>query len=127
MHVDPMIRFDVAQQIEIPLEGNVRIVSTLEQDLDPTQCLAFVDLLTDGLEAQDVSLVVLRPPVERAELAIRNTHIGVVDVAVDDVGDCVLGVEPPPFTIGEEAQLQEARVPVQLERLGKFAGLPIHV
>ena len=85
--VDRVVALDVAHQVEVPLERDVRIVPALEQDLHAADRLALVDLGADLLEAQHVALVVLGPAVERAELAVGDADVGVVDVAVDDVGD----------------------------------------
>src|SRR5690606_37778222 len=48
--VDRMMALDVAHQLEIPLERDVRVVAALEKDLDPAERLTLVDLLTDLLE-----------------------------------------------------------------------------
>jgi hypothetical protein len=48
----------------------------------------------------------LRTAVERAELAIGDADVGVIDIPVDDVSDHVLRVLPPPLGVGQLAQLQ---------------------
>jgi hypothetical protein len=103
MDVDRMVPFDIAHQIEVPLERDVRIVSALQQNLDSPNRLALVDLAPDLLETQNVAFPVFGPAVERAELAVSNAHIGVVDVPIDDVGDNVLGVLQPTLGIGQLA------------------------
>ena len=113
--VDRVVALDVAHQVEVPLERDVRIVPALHQDLDAADRLALVDLGADLLEGQDVALGVLRPAVERAELAVGDADVGVVDVAVDDVGDDVLGVLPPALGVGQPAQLEERGALVELE------------
>ena len=45
-----MMLLDVAHQLQVPLERDVRIVPTLQQDLHSAQRLAFLDLLANGLE-----------------------------------------------------------------------------
>ncbi len=99
--VDRMVALDVAHEIQIPLERDVGVVPPLHEDLDAAERLALVDLATDLLEAQHVALEVLGPAVKRTELAVRDADVGVVDVAIDDVGDDRLGMEPPPFGVGE--------------------------
>jgi len=59
--------------------------------------------------------------VERAELAVGDADVGVVDVAVDDVGDRVLGVLSLALVVGKPAQLQEGGVLVELETGFEFA------
>src|ERR671910_2018859 len=106
---------DIAHQLEVPLERNVGIVAPLKQNLDASDGLALVDLGADLLEAEYVALVVLGPAVEGAELTIRHAHVGVVDVSIDDVGDHVLRVVPPPLGIRQLPQLQERRSLIELE------------
>jgi hypothetical protein len=115
MDVDRVVPLDVAHQLEIPLERDVRVVSALEQDLHAADGLALVDLGADLLEAEDVPLGVAGPAVERAELAVGDADVGVVDVPVDDVGDHALRVPAPPLRVGELAQLQEGGVLVEVE------------
>src|SRR4051812_6877925 len=96
-----MMPLDIAHQLEIPLERYIRVVTALEQYLNATDRLALIDLCADLLEAQDIPFPVLRTPIERAELAIGDAYIGVVDVPVDDVGDHILGMVPPPLGISQ--------------------------
>ena len=46
---------DVAHQVEVPLERDVRVVPALEEDLHAADRLALVDLGADLLEAQHVA------------------------------------------------------------------------
>src|SRR5688500_3178855 len=110
-----MMLLDVAHQLQVPLERYVGVVATLKQDLDATDRLALIDLGPDLLEAQDVSLAVLRSSIEGAELTVCDADVGVVDVSVDDVGDHVLRVLPPPLGISEVPQLQQRRPLVELK------------
>src|SRR5438094_25092 len=105
--VNRMVALDVAHQVQVPREGDVGIVAPLDEDLHAAERLQLVDLATDLLEREDVPLGVLRPPVERAELAVRDADIGVVDVPIDDVGDLVLRMQPPPRLVGEGAELEQ--------------------
>src|SRR2546426_737781 len=98
----------------------------LHQDLASAQGLHLVDLPADLLEREHVPLEVLGPPVERAELAVRDAHVGVVDVPVDDVGDDVFGVEPPPRGVGQPPQLEQGGALVQLEGAAELGGGPVH-
>ena len=120
MDMDWMMPFDVAHQLEVPLEGDVRVVSSLEEDLDPADRLALVDLGADLLEAQDVPFGVPGPAVERAELAIGDADVGVVDVPVDDVGDDVFRVLPLALGVREAAQLEQGGPLVEFEEVLEF-------
>ena len=116
-----MMLLDVAHQLEIPLERDVGVVSALQQDLHAADRLALVDLGADLLEAEHVAFAVLGPAIERAELAVGDADVGVVDVPVDDVGDHVLRMLPPPLGVGELAQLQQRGPLVELEIVLEFA------
>src|SRR5689334_12083012 len=105
--VDRVVPLDVAHQVEVPLERDVGVVPALDEDLHPADGFELVDLAADLLERQHVSLGVLRPTVERAELAVRDADIRVVDVPVDDVRDDVLRVEAPARLIRQAAQLEQ--------------------
>ena len=107
VNVDRVVPLDVAQQIQVPRERDVGVVAALDQNLHTAQRAQLVDLPADLLEGEHVALGVLGAAVERAELAVGDADVGVVDVAVDDVGDGVLGVEAPPCLIGERPQLEQ--------------------
>jgi len=113
--VDRMVALDVAQQVEIPLERDVGVVSSLHQDLDAADRLELVDLAADFLERQQVPLGMFGAPIERAELAVGDAHVCVVDVSVDDVRDDVLGMQLPSDIIREPAQLEQRGALVEFE------------
>ena len=98
----------------------------MEEDLHTPQRLAFVDLLANLLEAQNVALAVFRPAVERAELSVGDADIGVVDVSVDDVGHDICRVLPPPLCIREAPELEQARPLIELEIFLEFTGTAIY-
>src|SRR5207247_2344854 len=54
-------------------------------------------------------------PIERAELAVGDAHVCVVDVSVDDVRDDVLGMQLPSDIIREPAQLEQRGALVEFE------------
>ncbi len=56
--------------------------------------------------------------VEGAEGAVLGAEVGVVDVAIDDVGDDALGVEAATDGVGLEAQPDEVRGVEVIEGLG---------
>src|ERR1035437_5891088 len=115
VHVDRVVLLDVAQQVEVPLERDVRIVTALDQDLHAAERLHFVDLRADLFVAERPALVVLRTTIERAEAAAGDAHGRVVDVAVDDVRDDAVGMQLPAHAVGFCTELQQRRT---LEPLG---------
>src|SRR6266404_2279445 len=118
--VDRVVALDVAQQIEIPLERDVGVVSALHQNLHAADCLELVDLAADFLERQQVPLGMFGAPIERAELAVGDADVRVIDVSVDDVRDDVLGMQLPPDVIRELAQLEQRGALVELEVRPEF-------
>jgi hypothetical protein len=67
-------------------------VAALHEDLDGAELLGLVDLGADLLVGERPALVVLGAAIERAEAAVGDADVRVVDVPVDDVGDRVVRV-----------------------------------
>src|SRR6185437_9076806 len=117
VNVNGMVRLNVLEQLEIPLEGDVRVVSPLHEDLHGTQLFRLVDFRADLLERERVAFAMLGPPIERAEAAVGDADVRVVDVPVDDVRDGVVRVLFLAHAIGFEPELQERRVRVEIEQV----------
>src|SRR5437667_1146397 len=113
--MDRMVSLDVAQQVQVPLERDVGVVSALHQNLDAPDRLQLVDLAADLFERQEVPVRMLGTAVERAELAVGDADVRVVDVPVDDVRDDVLGMELPADVVRQTSQLEQRGALVQLE------------
>ena len=111
------LRLMYLQQVEIPLERDVRVVPALHQDLDAAQRLGFVDLGADLLERQRLAFVVLRAAVERAEAAVGDADVRVVDVAVDDVRDDAVRMLLAAHAVGLGAELEQRGVGVEVEEV----------
>ena len=109
--------FDRTEQILVPRQRQIRVVSSLQQELHAANGDRFVDLPEQLLEAEHVS--VRRPdrPIERAEVALRDADVRVVHVAIDDVRHHALGVLARPHLVGELPEKRRRRVPVQRERI----------
>src|SRR5437016_13572484 len=75
---------DCAEQIFVPRQGQVRIVTALQQQLRAADGNRLVDLAKQLLEAEYVSLRGTDGAIERAEVTFRNADVRVVDVAIDD-------------------------------------------
>ena len=126
VNVDRMMRLDVAHQLEVPVERDVRVVAALQQDLRAADRLALVDLGADLFKRQHIPFVVLRPPIEGAEGTVGHADVGVVDVAIDDVRHRRVRVEPVAGRIGQGAEFEQRGALVELERLAKLAAVAIH-
>ena len=91
--------------------------AALHQDAGAAHLLGLGDLLVDFFEVEDVALVGAgnifsffgKGAVEGAEGAVLGAEVGVVDVAIDDVGDHVLGVKAATDGVGLEPQPDEVR------------------
>ena len=92
---------DGAKEILVPLERQIRIVPTLQQQLNAAERDRLVDLAEDLLEAEHVSFGRPDRPIERAEVAARDADVRVVDVAIDDVGDESVGMLAGADLVGE--------------------------
>src|SRR5581483_7792461 len=79
-----------------------RMQSALHQHTRPPEFYRLADLLVDGFEIQNVTLFGLRAfqgAVEGAESAVLGAEVGVIDVAVNDVGDHAFGVQLSPHRV----------------------------
>ena len=85
-------RLHAAEQVLVPRDRQVGVVAALQQQLVAAERDRLVDLAVDLVEAEDVAVGVPDLAVERAEVAARDADVGVVDVAVDDVGDDAVGM-----------------------------------
>ena len=84
-----------------------RVQAPLHQDLVAADGDRLFDLLEQHLARQHVDFVVLRRPVERAEIADGRAGVRVVDVAVDVVRAERLGMQAARDGIGRLAQRDE--------------------
>ena len=75
------------QHLLVVVESLLGVVPPLQQDLVAAGLDHGAALADDGLEVQQVRVLVALVAVERAELAVGVAEVGVGDVAVDDVGD----------------------------------------
>ena len=90
------------------------MMAALQQNLRPAQRERLFDLPVQLIQSNHVGVVVLLRAVEGAELAIDVADVGVVDVAVNDVGDDVvaaavevLGLCELAAAVGERAEFFE--------------------
>ncbi len=81
------LRLDPPHQVEVPRQRESRMMPALEQDLRPAQGHCFFDLPIHLLGGDDVGVRVALAAAEGAELAVHVADVGIIDVAVDEVGD----------------------------------------
>src|SRR6188768_3892279 len=102
-------RLDRTEQILVPGDRQIGIVSALEQQLVAAQVDRFLNLAEDLLEAQHIAVRRTDRPVERTEVAPRDAEIRVIDVAVDDVRDDALGMLAEANGVGEPSEQMRGR------------------
>ena len=83
VEVDRVARLDVGEEVLVPLDPQVRVVAALQQQRRAAEVERLLDLAEDHRLRQHVALRVHRAAVERAEVAVGDAEVGVVDVPVD--------------------------------------------
>src|SRR5262245_51317175 len=92
---------DRLEEILVPGERKIGIVPSLQKQLDTAHFDGLVDLPEDLVEAEHIPVARSDFAIERAEVALRDADVRVVDVAVDDVGDDRIGVLSTSDAIGK--------------------------
>jgi hypothetical protein len=105
------------KQVLVPPDRQIGVVPALQQELTAADADGLVNLAEDLVEPQHVPVGRADRPVERAEVAARHADVGVVDVAVDDVGDDAIGMTARARGTGQPAQDLRRRFRVQRKRL----------
>ena len=110
-------RLDRPEQVLVVLDAVLGVVSALQHHLGRAEIDRLAAAAQDLLDRVRPALGVLRRPVEGAELARRDADVGVVDVAVDQVGDDAVRVATPADRVGRLAERVQRRVGVEQQRL----------
>ena len=74
---------DGAESIGIVFESEVWMVAALQQQLVSSPLEGLPDFFPVGIHGGDIGLCMAGDAVEVAELAIRDAHVGGIDVAID--------------------------------------------
>ena len=92
------------------------MVTALHEHLGAAQCQGLLDLPVEFVECDDVGIGIFLSPPEGAKLAVDVANVGVIDVAIHDVGH---GLRPTPSqrttpgqpttTIRQRAQLRQGQ------------------
>src|SRR6185436_2437416 len=82
-----ILPFDMREQIQIPLHRKFGMMPALHQNLSAAESKRLFDFLVHLLVSDHVGIIVLLGPVKRAEFAINVANVGVIDIAIDDIGD----------------------------------------
>ncbi len=98
---------DASEQPLKPIDLEVGVEAALHEHSGAAHFDCLANLFVDRLEVEDVALsghLALERPVEGAECAVLGAEIRVVDVAIDDVADDALGMEPASDGVGLHAK-----------------------
>src|ERR1017187_199254 len=117
VQVDTEALLDAAEQVFVPLDLEVGMQPALHENAGAAEVDGLLNLLVDSLVGEDVAFGVAHGPVESAEAAELGTEIGVVDVAIDDVGNDSLGVPLAAHRIGSHADADQVVGSKQSQRL----------
>ena len=108
---------DRTEEILVPRERQVRVVTALEEQLHTADLDRLINLPEDLLEAEHVAFARSHIAVERAEVALRDAHVRVVDVAVDDVGHGAIRMFAQADPVRKAAEHVSRRMLIERERL----------
>ena len=102
-----------------PLDLQVGMQTALQQDAGAAQLDGLAHLVVNGLEVEDVAFfgqLAFERTIEGAEGAVLGAEVGVVDVAVDDVGDHTVGMQLAAHRIGFHTDSDQIVGAVHLQR-----------
>ena len=109
--------FDGSEQIEVVVERQIGIHAALHEDLGASECGEFGDFLMDLFFGKGVGIVVVSIATECTEGAASSADVGVVDVAVDDIGPDRFAVNLAAAGIGVSTKLWKRHRTEQLKTL----------
>ena len=107
VQMDGEALLDAAEEVFVPFDLEIGVQAALHEHAGAAQVEGLLDLVEDGLLRQHVAFGVAHGAVEGAEAAILGAEVGVVDVAVDDVGDDALGMPLAAHGVGLHADADE--------------------
>src|ERR1700722_149015 len=101
---------DSAQHFFVPVNLQIGMQAALHEDAGTAKFDGLANLVVDCVEFEDVTFLCRGPlerAIKRAESAVFGAEIGVVNVAIDDVGDHALRVKLPANAISIHADADE--------------------
>ena len=120
----------LAHEVEVVLERQGRVVAALEQHRGRALAGCEPDLLEHLVHREGVRLLVARPPVEGAELAVGDADVGVVGVRVDDEGHPALRNPTEAQLLGQASHVEQRGVgqePVPVGPVEPLTGLDLRL
>jgi hypothetical protein len=96
---------DRAQEIDVPIQRQVRVHPTLHQNLRATDVGELLDFLQQHVAIQRVGVILIAIAAEGTERASGGADVGVVDVAVDHICANRIAVHVPAAGVGPSPEL----------------------
>ena len=110
---------EIAQEVQVIIDAKLRMVTALEEYLNATNRHQLPHLCSHLFDGEDVGVGRFGVTHEGAKRAVDIADIGVIDVAVDDVGHALVRVQPLPNCVGQGAQFRQAQCLVELQCLAR--------
>ncbi len=82
------------EQIFVPLNIKIGVQPALHQHAGAANGNGLIDAFFDLFDRVDVRFRLSRPPVKRAKCADDVANVGVIDVAIDDIGHDIARIFP---------------------------------
>ena len=101
----------------IIFEGLTGVQPTLKEDLGAAELLRFPDLGFKLGKGQEIAALFLGRLEKSAELAGGDTDIGVIDIAVDHIGDSFFRMQTFADGAGEKAEIVETAFLFQVQKI----------
>jgi hypothetical protein len=101
---------DSAEHLFVPVDFQIGMQAALHQHTGAAEFDGLANLFVDGVEIEDVAFLcrwAFEWAIEGAEGAVLGAEVGVIDVAVDDIGDRAFGMEPAAHRIGFHADADQ--------------------
>jgi hypothetical protein len=91
----------VPKKIEVPIQIQFGMVTSLQENLIPPHCHQLIDLGIDLCMTQYVVIRIFLGSIKRAEFTVDVADIRVVDVSIHDIGNHLLSLAPVIIPFGQ--------------------------
>ena len=126
VQMDPVARLDRAEEILVVVDPEVRVMAALHEEAGAADRERLLDLLVDHGLRQEIRLALIaRAPVERAEVAVGDADVRVVQVPVDDERHLRRVVQPVADLVRDAADRDEVARAKQRDRVLVRDPLPV--
>src|SRR5262249_32058258 len=106
--VDLKSLLDSGEEALVIIDFQIRMNTALHENSRPSQHQRFLDFLVDHVVGKNISLWIALDSVKRAERAELFTHVGVINIAIDDVTDDVVRMDALPNSICAGREIEKS-------------------